>query len=157
MLAHLFDSGVILRLLYATCAGLILGFPHRREPGGIRAHVLVTLGAAYFSTTAVHVAGEETVDVIRVIQGVTSGIGFVGAASVLKKGGSIHGVSTAASIWIAAAVGCDAGLGTGGMVLVTAPVITLLSVVVGRLESHYFRKHRRIIRSRRRARRGEAS
>ena len=82
------------------------------------------------------------------IQGVTSGIGFVGAASVLKTAGSIHGVSTAASIWISAAVGCDAGLGSWATVVVTAPLITLLSIVVGKLESHFFRKRRRIIKER---------
>ena len=54
LLHPMFDQGTLLRLFLATCAGLILGIPYRHQPGGIRTHVLVTLGAAYFSTTAVH-------------------------------------------------------------------------------------------------------
>src|SRR5262245_44170824 len=132
MFTHLFDWGMLPRLLFATVAGMILGVPYVRRPGGIRAHVLVTLGAAYFCTTAIHALGRESSEVIRVLQGVTSGIGFVGAASVLRKGDTVEGVSTAASIWIAAAVGCDAGLGAGYSVLLTAPVITLLTLLTER-------------------------
>ena len=54
---------------------------------------------------------------------------------------------TAASIWIAAAVGCDAGLGMRRTVLVTAPLIAILSVVVGKVENHFIRRRRRTIKS----------
>ena len=139
MFEHWIESGALERLLYAICAGLILGFPYRRHPGGIRTHVLVTLGAAYFCITAIQLLGKEGKEVIRVIQGVTSGIGFVGAASVLKQDGAVHGIANAASIWIAAAVGCDAAFGTGRSVLIMASVITLLTVLIGWCEL-YFRK-----------------
>jgi putative Mg2+ transporter-C (MgtC) family protein len=149
MFENLFDLGILLRLVLATIGGLILGLPYRNRPGGLRAHLLVTLGAAYFCTTAREIVGAGSPEVIRVIQGVTSGIGFVGAATVFKKGGSTHGVSTAASIWIAAAVGCEAGLGTGLTILVIAPVIAGLSVIVGWVERRSLRKRRGAILTRR--------
>ena len=131
MFWELFDRVTLQKLCIAAVAGVVLGYPYRHRPGGIRAHFLVTLGGAYFCVTAIHVVGPSSRELMRILQGVTSGIGFVGAASVLKQGGAIHGVSTAASIWIAAAVGCDAGLGDSRRALVTATAITAVSVLLG--------------------------
>ncbi|MFP2924368.1 MgtC/SapB family protein [Pyxidicoccus sp. 3LG] len=132
------------RLLVAAGAGLTLGLPYRKRPGGVRTHLLVTLGAALFCTTAVRYAARSDEDVLRVLQGITSGIGFVGAASVIKRGNYILGITTAASIWIAAAVGCEAALGSPLLVIVVAPSIALLSWGVAVLERRVFHRVRRL-------------
>ncbi|QSQ11140.1 MgtC/SapB family protein [Myxococcus landrumensis] len=138
-----FGSGeVLVRLLVAGGAGIILGLPYRKRPGGVRTHYLVTLGAALFCTSGANLAGASPVEALRIIQGVASGIGFVGAASVLKKGSAIFGITTAASIWIGAAVGCEAALGDPLLAACVAPAIALTSWWVGLLEQRVFHRRR---------------
>nr|WP_246356826.1 MgtC/SapB family protein [Pyxidicoccus fallax] len=140
---------LLVRLLVAGCAGIILGLPYRKRPGGVRTHYLVTLGAALFCTTGANLVGREA-ETLRIIQGIASGIGFVGAASVLKKGRAIFGITTAASIWIAAAVGCEVALGSPLLASVVAPSVALTSWLVGLLERRVFHRRRRLRRPRER-------
>ncbi len=138
-----FDEEWLARLALAAGAGLTLGLPYRRRPGGVRTHYLVTLGAALFCMTASRFAAGTDESVLRVMQGIASGIGFVGAASVLKKGTYILGITTAASIWIAAAVGCEAALGNPWRAVAVAPVVALTSWMVESLERKVFHlRHR---------------
>lgn len=140
-----FGSGELLvRLLVAGAAGIVLGLPYRKRPGGVRTHYLVTLGAALFCITGASLTGTPA-ETLRIIQGVASGIGFVGAASVLKKGRAIFGITTAASIWIAAAVGCETALGDPLVAALVAAFIALTSWLVGLLESKFFH-FRRVLR-----------
>ncbi|MCY1023048.1 MgtC/SapB family protein [Pyxidicoccus sp. MSG2] len=132
------------RLVLAAFAGITLGLPYRRRPGGVRTHLLVTLGATLFCTTAVRFGTRMNEDVLRVLQGITSGIGFVGAASVLKRRNYILGITTAASIWVAAAVGCEAALGSPLLAAVLAPAVATLSWVVALLERRVFHRQRRV-------------
>lgn len=137
-----FGSGeVLVRLLVAGGSGLVLGLPYRKRPGGVRTHYLVTLGAALFCTSGANLT-EVPTETLRIIQGVASGIGFVGAASVLKKGSAIFGITTAASIWIAAAVGCEAALGNPWLAACVAPAIALTSWLLGELEHRVFHRKR---------------
>ncbi|NVJ20506.1 MULTISPECIES: MgtC/SapB family protein [Myxococcus] len=142
MAAELGNGELLIRLLVAGGAGIILGLPYRKRPGGVRAHYLVTLGAALFCTSGANLVGAEPAETLRIIQGVASGIGFVGAASVLKKGSSIFGITTAASIWIAAAVGCEAALGSPRLAALVAPSIALSSWLIGLLELKVFHRRR---------------
>ncbi|MCP3099870.1 MgtC/SapB family protein [Myxococcus sp. K15C18031901] len=132
---------LFVRLLVAGGAGIVLGLPYRKRPGGVRAHYLVTLGAALFCTSGANLVGPPS-ETLRIIQGVASGIGFVGAASVLKRGSAIFGITTAASIWIAAAVGCEAALGNPRLAAVVAPAVALSSWAMGHLERKVFHRRR---------------
>ncbi|MCP3137522.1 MgtC/SapB family protein [Pyxidicoccus xibeiensis] len=143
MVEGLGSGELLVRLLVAGGAGIILGLPYRERPGGIRTHYLVTLGAALFCTTGANLVGRD-VETLRIIQGVASGIGFVGAASVLKKGSAIFGLTTAASIWIAAAVGCEAALGSPVLAAMVAPSVAITSSLVGLLERRVFHRRRRM-------------
>jgi putative Mg2+ transporter-C (MgtC) family protein len=102
------------RLLLAIVLGMILGWNRERShsPAGLRTHMLVCLGAALM-VLAGHVAGFQHDAESRVIQGLIAGIGFLGAGTILKvsEKEEVHGLTTAASIWVAAAVGIAAGLG----------------------------------------------
>jgi putative Mg2+ transporter-C (MgtC) family protein len=137
------DNRVLLRLLLAVLAGLGLGLPYRWRPGGIRTHVLVTLGAAMFCATAMHLAraaGSQG-EAMRILQGVATGVGFVGAASVLKRGDEIVGITTAASIWIAAAVGCGIVMGNLLITMLLTVIVVLLNEGLQYVEQHLFRHH----------------
>jgi putative Mg2+ transporter-C (MgtC) family protein len=102
------------RLALAAALGAVMGYQRERvhSTAGLRTHILVCLGAAFFVLASVE-AGQTSADVSRVIQGIVAGVGFLGAGTILKVGDrlEVHGLTTAASIWLTAAIGTGAGLG----------------------------------------------
>ena len=124
MLAH---------LLVATIAGAMIGFErsYQGRPAGFRTHTLVCIASAVLMLLAVHQdvwfnASAEIVrvDPTRMAQGIMTGIGFLGAGVIVKEGASVRGLTTAASIWITAAIGILAGVGFYFPV-VAATILTL--------------------------------
>jgi putative Mg2+ transporter-C (MgtC) family protein len=105
---------VTLRLALAVVLGSCLGLQRERagQPAGWRTHILVTMAAAIF-VMAIHESGGGSADISRVIQGVATGIGFVGAGAILKMADRqrVTGLTTAASVWLAAANGVAIGVG----------------------------------------------
>ena len=103
-----------LRLGLAALLGAVIGLQRERvhSTAGLRTHMLVSVGAAFFVLAAIE-AGVGAADVSRIIQGLVAGVGFLGAGAILQIGdrGEVHGLTTAASIWLIAAVGTGAGLG----------------------------------------------
>jgi putative Mg2+ transporter-C (MgtC) family protein len=104
---------VIVRLVLAATLAGILGMERESQgkAAGLRTHMLVALGAALFVLVVTPLG--EAGDVSRVIQGVAAGIGFIGAGSILKhvERDRVTGLTTAASIWMTAAIGVTAGIG----------------------------------------------
>jgi putative Mg2+ transporter-C (MgtC) family protein len=135
---------VVVRLVAAAVLGGLLGFERQYEhkQAGLRTHMLVALGAALF-TAAPLVSGVGAEHVTRIIQGVAAGIGFVGGGTILKLTDQheVRGLTTAANIWLAAAVGVAAGAGW----LVPATVGTVLALAVlyllGRVEYWFGLEH----------------
>ena len=127
----------LIRLLAATLAGAVIGFNREitQKPAGLRTHALVSLGAALAVLTAT-VLGPATASVhadatARVIQGVVAGIGFIGGGVILHADGRhIKGLTTAATIWVAAALGVACGVGHWA-IAGTAVAITLFVLIVG--------------------------
>jgi putative Mg2+ transporter-C (MgtC) family protein len=109
-----------IRSLLASLFGGLLGYERERHrtAAGLRTHMLVALGAALFVMVPLE-GGVAIADMSRVLQGLTSGIGFLGAGAVIKlsQDRSIRGLTTAASIWLTAAIGVAAGM---GMILAAA-------------------------------------
>jgi len=103
----------ILRLLLATALGAGIGYQRERadKPAGIRTHCLIALGAALFTVASIFGFGNG-VDSSRVAAGVVAGIGFIGAGVIFRTSGDwVAGLTTAASIWVTAAIGLAAGAG----------------------------------------------
>lgn len=126
------------RLLVASVVGGILGWQRGRtgKSAGMRTHMLVAVGSALFVLIPQQ-AGMGSDAISRVIQGLVAGIGFLGAGTILKvsEDREIHGLTTAAGIWLTAALGMAAGLGRDGTALlgaVTAFVILSLLTEVER-------------------------
>jgi putative Mg2+ transporter-C (MgtC) family protein len=119
---------VLIRLLAATVLGAVIGFQRERagKPAGLRTHMLVTTGTAVF-VLACSGVGMSLDGLSRVIQGVVTGIGFIGAGSILKldRERDIQGLTTAAGVWMSAAVGVAVGLGSLGVALLST-VFTLV-------------------------------
>lgn len=120
---------VVIRLISATVLGAIVGYERERarKPAGLRTHILVALGTAVFVLACTGVG--MTLDAVsRVIQGIVTGIGFIGAGSILKlnEQRDIQGLTTAAGVWMTAAIGVAVGLGSLGVAILS----TLFTLVV---------------------------
>lgn len=120
---------VVTRLFAAMILGGIIGIQRERsdKPAGFRTHMLVCLGTAVFVITCSSV-GMAFDAMSRVIQGLVTGIGFIGAGTILKldKEEEIIGLTTAAGIWMTAAIGITVGLGAIGI----AAMATLLALII---------------------------
>jgi len=122
---------VLVRLTAAAMLGAVIGFERERagKPAGLRTHMLVTLGTAVF-VLACSSSGMNPDGLSRVIQGIVTGIGFIGAGSILKikEGRDVQGLTTAAGVWMTAAVGVVVGLGSLGVaILATLFALAVLS------------------------------
>ncbi len=123
---------IAIRLIAAALAGGLIGLEREKvgKAAGLRTHMLVTIGVALFIIVPV-TQGAGDADVSRVIQGIVTGIGFLGGGAILKlsQEKEIHGLTTAAGIWLASAIGIAIGFGRLG----TALFGTLFALVVLRL------------------------
>jgi putative Mg2+ transporter-C (MgtC) family protein len=127
----------VLRLVAAAVLGGVLGYQREMsgKAAGLRTHMLVTISTSLL-VVAVAQAGFSTDDISRILQGLLAGVGFLGGGAILKSASDkqIHGLTTAAGIWLAAVVGICVGLGRLG----TACLGTLLAFAilgaVGRFE-----------------------
>jgi putative Mg2+ transporter-C (MgtC) family protein len=124
---------VCFRLVLAGILGGCLGYEResKGKAAGLRTHMLVSLGAAVF-VMGPQLAGFEDAGLSRVIQGLIAGIGFLGAGAIVKghPGEDVQGLTTAASIWMTAAIGVTAGMGRASTaVLSTALALLVLAVL----------------------------
>jgi putative Mg2+ transporter-C (MgtC) family protein len=114
--------GILIRLLLALSVGLVIGIDRerKRRVAGIKTHILVCLGAALVMITSQYMSVnfENGGDPARLGAQVISGVGFLGAGTIMKSKASIKGITTAASIWAVACVGlaCGAGFYVGALV-----------------------------------------
>jgi putative Mg2+ transporter-C (MgtC) family protein len=128
---------VIIRLIAATVLGAAVGFQRERagKPAGLRTHILVSLGTSVF-VLACTVVGMSLDGLSRVIQGIVTGIGFIGAGSILKlnEERDIQGLTTSAGIWMTAAIGVAVGLGSLGVALLSTILTLIILALVGTFE-----------------------
>jgi putative Mg2+ transporter-C (MgtC) family protein len=124
---------LVLRLLLASLLGGVLGYERQRagKEAGVRTHMLVSLGAALFVLIPLQ-TGVSPGDMTRVLQGLIAGIGFLGAGTILKddEHGRVRGLTTAAGVWLTAAIGVAAGMGREASAIVsTALALMILSAL----------------------------
>lgn len=129
---------VVFRLAVAALLGGIIGLQRERrgKSAGLRTHMLVALGASLFMVAPIE-AGLSNEDLGRIIQGLVAGIGFLGAGAILKLTDErqIKGLTTAAGLWLTAAVGVAVGLGRWGSAMVGVALIWLILDVLARVEA----------------------
>ena len=125
--AHL--TRIVVRLLLAAVLGGALGYERERsgKAAGLRTHMLVAIGAALFVLVPQQ-GGMAVADMSRVIQGIVTGVGFLGAGAIIKHASahSVQGLTTAAGVWMTAAIGVACGLGREA----TAVLSTVLALAV---------------------------
>ncbi len=120
----------LMRIGAAAIVGGVLGLERELSghSAGLRTHMMVSIGCAVFVVAGLAICGDQTEAVTRVVQGVAAGIGFLGAGTILKldEREEIKGLTTASSIWLAAALGTLAGLAE----YVPAAAATVIALVV---------------------------
>jgi len=133
-LFHIGDLEILARLVMAAilCGMVGIEREYRHRPAGVRTYALVGMGTALFTIASISfgsMAAEGTVDVSRVASYVLAGIGFIGAGTIIQSRGIVKGLTTAASIWIVAAIGMVIGMGLYGPAIIAA-VLTMIILVV---------------------------
>ncbi|MBU1006316.1 MAG: MgtC/SapB family protein [Candidatus Omnitrophica bacterium] len=133
------DTQVVLRLIIGAILGGLVGFEremHNKKIAGFRTHILVCVGSTLIMLVSIYIfeaySGIAPADPARIAAGVVTGIGFLGAGTIIRSGSSVMGLTTAASLWTVSGIGLAVGCGfyIAGIV---ATVIVLASLYILRL------------------------
>jgi putative Mg2+ transporter-C (MgtC) family protein len=137
-------ASLTIRLVIAMFLGAVIGFQRERlsKPAGLRTHMLVALGAALLVIAPIEF-GMDSDGLSRVIQGVVTGIGFLGGGAILKlqEKREVEGLTTAAGIWMTAAIGMAIGLGRLGLALVSTIFTWITLSLMSKIEHIINEKH----------------
>jgi putative Mg2+ transporter-C (MgtC) family protein len=142
-LAHIGRWEVLLRLLVAGVLGGSIGLERelRERQAGLRTHLVVCVGAALFTLVGAYAFASPNTDPSRIAAQIVTGIGFLGAGAIIRQGLSVRGLTTAATLWLVAAIGMAAGAGywDGALIATFGALITLgpLRVVAYRFISRF--------------------
>jgi len=123
-----FEIVSIVRLLVSLALGVLIGSERERraKAAGVKTHALISLGSCLFVLIGLTwYEADMSSDLLRLFQGIATGVGFVGAGAIMKQGEHIEGVTTAACIWVTAAVGMAIGAGQYLLGGVTAVLVFL--------------------------------
>lgn len=134
---------IILRFLLAAILGGLLGYDRevKGRTAGLRTHMLVSLGAALFVLIPQQ-AGASVADLTRVLQGLAAGVGFLGAGSIImgRQQEDTKGMTTAASIWLTAAIGVASGMGREATAIISTILALIILSLIPRIERLFERR-----------------
>ena len=140
------DAGTQLELIGRLALGLVLGAAIglerelQRQPAGFRTHSLVALGAAIFTVVSGFAFVGVDADPTRIAAQIVTGIGFIGAGTIIRHNGSVRGLTTAASLWAVAAVGTASGAGLYVVAIGSALLIIVVLSLFDRFEDALIRR-----------------
>ena len=134
-------SEVFLRLTLAAALGGAIGLEreYRRKPAGLRTNMLIALGSALLAVLSTEL-GTSANSPDRIAAQVVTGIGFLGAGAILRSGENVHGLTTAATIWVNAAIGMAAGLGAYGVAYSGAAITLVVLLLLPLMERLFERR-----------------
>ena len=144
------DMHLLLRLLLASLLGGLIGFEREihGRPAGFRTHLLVSLGSCLFCITSIEIyrsfgnfsgTGPVGVDPGRIAAQVVTGIGFLGAGAIIRERASIRGLTTAACLWVAAALGIACGIGLFYLAICVTLVALVNLLLLKQIEKRLYR------------------
>jgi putative Mg2+ transporter-C (MgtC) family protein len=139
------NTVIVLKLVLAILCGGAIGFERElsRKAAGLRTNVLICMGSALFMIVSRHIGGGAPyTDPARLVAQVVTGIGFLGAGVILQARGSITGLTTAATIFIVAAVGVAIGDGMFAVAILSTTLIIIVLVALRRVERFVLRRQR---------------
>jgi len=131
----------------ALLLGLLIGAERewRGHPAGLRTMALISAGSCIFTGLGLIPEFPANVDPTRIAAQIVTGVGFLGAGSILRQGELVRGLTTAASIWVAASIGMAVGFGYDALAVYVTVIVVIVLVALKPLEERYFRsrRHRR--------------
>jgi putative Mg2+ transporter-C (MgtC) family protein len=138
------DLELIQRLLLAALLGALLGFERewRQKFAGLRTNILIAIGSALFTIMSIDLSSAAGGDPTRIAAQIVTGIGFLGAGAIMRTGGNIRGLTTAAMIWVNAAIGVAAGGGEYHVAIITTAVTLFVLILLNPLERWIDRRSR---------------
>jgi putative Mg2+ transporter-C (MgtC) family protein len=130
------DTELATRILTAALLGALLGIERevRQKSAGLRTNILIAVGSALFTLMSYELAEGPAADPSRVAAQIVTGIGFLGAGAIMRTGGEIQGLTTAATVWVNAAVGVAAGGGEYHLAFIATAVTLAVLLVLSPLE-----------------------
>lgn len=141
---------IVVRLVMAAILGGILGFEREQtgKSAGLRTHMLVALGAALFVLIPQQ-AGVSDADMTRMLQGLVAGVGFLGAGTIIKNHSTddVKGLTTAAGIWLTAAIGVAAGMGREATAILSTLLALAILTAAPRVSQMFTKKESKLIRT----------
>ena len=143
MMGSLSDWELTQRLLLAALLGGAIGVERewRNKEAGLRTNILIAIGSALFTLMSIELTDARTGDTSRVAAQIVTGIGFLGAGAIMRTNGGIQGLTTAATIWVNAAVGVAAGGGEYHLAFIATAVTLVVLLVLQPIEKYL--DHRR--------------
>ena len=129
------DAELIRRLLTAALLGACLGFEReiRQKSAGLRTNILIAVGSALFTLMSFEMSAADG-DPGRIAAQIVTGIGFLGAGAIMRTGSGVHGLTTAAAVWVNAAVGVAAGGGSYHLAFIATGITLVVLMVLPSLE-----------------------
>ena len=129
------------RLLLAAGLGAAVGLEreYRQKPAGLRTNILIALGSALFTILSFSL-GHQSGTADRIAAQIVTGIGFLGGGAILRSGNTVHGMTTAATIWVNAAIGVAAGMGQYALATVTAALTLVVLAILPPVEAYFERR-----------------
>ncbi len=140
------NSQIIIRLILSVVLSGFIGLERQvhRRAAGLRTHILVSIGSTLIMLTSLYIfdiyKDKAPVDPARIAAGVITGIGFLGAGTIIRYGEEIRGLTTAASLWVVAALGLSVGCGFYVAAIATTVLVLLALLFLRRVESKIFGK-----------------
>ncbi|HAH21152.1 MAG: hypothetical protein A2Y00_00665 [Omnitrophica WOR_2 bacterium GWF2_43_52] len=138
------NTQIIIRLLISVLVSGLIGLERQlhRRAAGLRTHILVCVGSTLIMLTSLYIfdiyKDKVAVDPSRIASGVITGIGFLGAGTIIRYGEEIRGLTTAASLWVVAALGLAVGCGFYTAAIATTVIVLLTLMFLRRLENKIF-------------------
>ncbi len=137
------DIEMVFRLILAVGLGALIGYEREitHKPAGLRTHIFVCMGACLFTISSFYLIKDGTFgsfDSTRIAAGIVTGISFIGAGSIIASKGDIKGITTAASLWVVAAIGLMIGFGIY-LLPIIATIITFIILKLGRVKKKIIR------------------
>jgi putative Mg2+ transporter-C (MgtC) family protein len=133
---------LVWRLLLAAGLGAALGVEreYRQKPAGLRTNILIAVGSALFTIMSTAMATSSGADPARIAAQIVVGVGFLGGGAIMRNHEAVHGLTTAATIWVNAAIGVAAGTGQFMLATFTAALTLAVLVVLPPIESYFERR-----------------
>ncbi len=124
-----------LRIILATFLGAVIGIEREfhGKAAGLRTNLLICLGASVFTIISMQMVEGTNDSLTRIAAQIVTGVGFLGAGAIIQDRGGIHGLTTAATIWLVAGIGMACGAGLYRLAVITAIIAIFVLIVLGKL------------------------